>query len=56
MNSQHVVIDASLVRRLIASQFPKWKELRNYSPLPSLRRRSGTGAGTGAGTKEKKIA
>ena len=27
MNSQHVVIDASLVRRLIASQFPKWKEL-----------------------------
>lgn len=27
MNSQHVVIDVSLVRRLIASQFPQWKEL-----------------------------
>lgn len=27
MNSQRVVIDVSLVRRLIASQFPQWKEL-----------------------------
>lgn len=27
MKKEHVVIDASLVRRLIASQFPKWKEL-----------------------------
>ncbi len=27
MDSQHVVIDVSLVRRLIASQFPQWKEL-----------------------------
>jgi aminoglycoside phosphotransferase (APT) family kinase protein len=27
MNSQHVVIDVSLVRRLIVSQFPQWKEL-----------------------------
>ena len=34
MNSQHVVIDASLVRRLIASQFPKWKEL----PIPLCQR------------------
>lgn len=27
MTKKHVVIDASLVRRLIASQFPQWKEL-----------------------------
>lgn len=27
MNSQHVVIDVSFVQRLIASQFPQWKEL-----------------------------
>lgn len=27
MNSPHVKIDTSLVRRLIASQFPQWKEL-----------------------------
>jgi aminoglycoside phosphotransferase (APT) family kinase protein len=27
MKEEHVVIDASLVRRLIASQFPQWKEL-----------------------------
>jgi len=27
MTDKHVVIDASLVRRLIACQFPQWKEL-----------------------------
>ncbi len=27
MKEEHVIIDASLVRRLIASQFPQWKEL-----------------------------
>lgn len=27
MTEEHVVIDASLVRRLITSQFPQWKEL-----------------------------
>ena len=27
VTEKHVVIDASLVRRLIASQFPQWKEL-----------------------------
>ena len=27
MTEKHVVIDASLVRHLIASQFPQWKEL-----------------------------
>lgn len=27
MKKDHVIIDVSLVRRLIASQFPKWKEL-----------------------------
>lgn len=27
MNKENIVIDASLVRRLIASQFPQWKEL-----------------------------
>lgn len=27
MKEEHVAIDASLVRRLIASEFPQWKEL-----------------------------
>ena len=27
MTEKHVVIDASLVHRLILSQFPQWKEL-----------------------------
>lgn len=27
MKKEHVLIDVSLVRRLIASQFPQWKEL-----------------------------
>lgn len=27
MKEENVVIDISLVRRLIASQFPQWKEL-----------------------------
>lgn len=27
MTEEHVVIDTSLVGRLIASQFPQWKEL-----------------------------
>jgi hypothetical protein len=47
---RHVLLRARTKRRM------KRRLKGNYSPLPSLRRRSGTHAGTGAGTKEKKIA
>jgi len=29
MKKDHMIIDVSLVRRLIDSQFPQWKELAN---------------------------